>query len=303
MIAVHDRTCKLTGWESMPGAVSMAQWTCSRLSGKTVMTYWGKVVGTLAGLATGRPWMALVGIILGHQFDRGFADKFKKFGEGSSGSRLEQIAPDFLKVLFQAMGHIAKADGRVTEDEIRAARALMHRLGLGPADARRAMAWFEEGKDPAYPVRARVRELRGGSARKADNRSLFLRLLMEVALSNATIHHRERMILWVICKELDIGRVELAQLEAMLRAQRGFRHSAAGDADVKRVTAAYETLGVEKSSSNDDIKKAYRRLMNKTHPDKLAPDNPDASALAEAERRTREVRSAYEMLKVRRSIR
>ncbi len=89
----------------------------------------------------------------------------------------------------------------------------------------------------------------------------------------------------------------------MLRAQRGFRHSEAGDADAQRVTAAYETLGVEKSSSNDDIKKAYRRLMNKIHPDKLASENPDAGAVAEAERRTREVRSAYEMLKVRRSIR
>ncbi len=159
------------------------------------MTYWGKVVGALAGLATGRPWMALIGIVLGHQFDRGFADKFKKFGRGGSGGRLEQIAPDFVKVLFHAMGHIAKADGRVSEGEIRAARALMHRLGLGPADARRAMTWFEEGKDPAYPIRIRVRELRAGGARKAENRALFLRLLMEVALSNAAIHNRERMIL------------------------------------------------------------------------------------------------------------
>jgi DnaJ-domain-containing protein 1 len=43
--------------------------------------------------------------------------------------------------------------------------------------------------------------------------------------------------------------------------------------------------------------------MNRNHPDKLASENPDAAAIAEAERRTREVRSAYEMLKSRRSIR
>ena len=71
---------------------------------------------------------------------------------------------------------------------------------------------------------------------------------MEIALCNASIHHRERVILWTVCTEFDIGRVELAQLEAMLRAQRGFQRSAAGDADAKRVRAAYETLGVEKSS-------------------------------------------------------
>ena len=43
--------------------------------------------------------------------------------------------------------------------------------------------------------------------------------------------------------------------------------------------------------------------MNKNHPDKLSGDNPDKAAISEAERRTREVRSAYEMLKARRSIR
>jgi DnaJ-class molecular chaperone len=43
--------------------------------------------------------------------------------------------------------------------------------------------------------------------------------------------------------------------------------------------------------------------MNKNHPDKLAPSRPDSAAVAEAERRTREVRSAYELLKARRNIR
>lgn len=110
-------------------------------------------------------------------------------------------------------------------------------------------------------------------------------------------------MLWTICTELGIGRVEFAQLEAMLRAQRGFRRSAAGDVDARRVSEAYVTLGVDKSSTNDEIKKSYRRLMNKNHPDKLSGSNPDEAAVNEAERRTKEVRGAYEMLKTRRHIR
>ena len=48
------------------------------------MTYWGKVVGAVAGLATGRVWMGLVGLILGHQFDRGFAQRFASHGDGTA---------------------------------------------------------------------------------------------------------------------------------------------------------------------------------------------------------------------------
>jgi DnaJ like chaperone protein len=247
--------------------------------------------------------MALIGLLLGHQFDRGFANRFMRFGPDVSASRLEHLPQPYLRALFEIMGHLAKADGRVTEHEIRAARVLMHRLGLGPQEIRRAINWFERGKEASYPLVSTLQTLRGQSARSADMRGLFVRLLMEVALSKSSLRQTERAMIWTVCRELDIGRVELAQLEAMLRAQRGFRKSAAGAADSKRVNDAYSALGVDRSSTNDEIKKAYRRLMNKNHPDKIVSANPDAAVLAEAERRTREVRGAYDLLKARRSIR
>ena len=126
---------------------------------------------------------------------------------------------------------------------------------------------------------------------------------MEVSLSKASLHQSERTILWKICTELDIGRVELAQLGAMLRAQRSFRQSPAGNADAARVSEAYKTLGVDRSSTNAEIKKAYRRLMSKNHPDKIAGSNPLPAQVAAAEKSTRNIRVAYEMLKARRSIR
>jgi len=267
------------------------------------MPYWGKIIGTLGGLATGRVWMGLIGLLLGHQFDRGFADRFSRLGPTVSAARLQRLPESFLRALFQTMGHLAKVDGRVTEDEIRAARMLMHRLGLGPSGIQDAISWFESGKAPTYALLPAIRALRSDGARRADMRGLFVRLLMEVALSKSTLHHTERALIWTVCKELDISRVEVAQLEAMLRAQRGFRNSSAGAADSRRVSNAYIALGVDKSSTNDEIKKAYRRLMNKNHPDKLAPSQPDSAAVAEAERRTREVRSAYELLRARRNIR
>jgi DnaJ like chaperone protein len=267
------------------------------------MPYLGKIIGTMIGLATGKPWIALIGLVLGHQFDKGFAERFSYVGRDNFDPRLDRLPESFVKALFQTMGHLAKADGRVTEDEIRATRALMHRLGLGPSKIRQAIEWFDGGKQEHFSLVSTLRQLRQQSARRVEMRGLFVRLLMEVSLSKDRLHKRERALYWTVCTELGIGRVELAQLEAMIRAQRGFRRSPQGNADAARVRGAYQALGIGESSSNAEIKKAYRRLMNKNHPDKLASQNPDAAAIAEAERRTREIRGAYEMLKARRSIR
>ncbi|MEX2122581.1 MAG: co-chaperone DjlA [Woeseia sp.] len=264
--------------------------------------YWGKIAGVAAGLATGRLWLALIGLILGHQFDRGYAHRFAR-PRAETKERTEHLPADFVRSLFRTMGFLAKADGRVSEAEIRAARVLMHRLGLGPSEIKKSIDWFEEGKQPSFPLHDTLRRLRRDTTRHTELRTAFVRLLLEVALSKKSLHRRERAAIWTICSELDIGRVELAQLEAMLRAQSGFRRSAAGGADADRVTSAYEVLGVHRSSTNDEIKRAYRRLMNKNHPDKLAAAAGDAALASEASKRTREIRGAYEMLKARRSIR
>lgn len=263
--------------------------------------YWGKIIGTLAGLATLKPWFALLGLFLGHQVDRFLVAQFQSFDRHSSPTG--RLPEDYLRPLFQTMGHLAKIDGRVSEQEIRAARSVMHRLGLGPAQVRNAIGWFDDGKQAAFPLVQTVRQLRRAAARRAELRLMFVRLLLEVVLAKERMHQKERAVIWTVCTELDIGRVELAQLEAMIRAQKGFRHSPAGDADTQRVKQAYRTLGVAESATNDEVKKAYRRAMNKSHPDKIASNNPDDAVVAEAHKRTREVRGAYEMLKARRSIR
>ena len=53
----------------------------------------------------------------------------------------------------------------------------------------------------------------------------------------------------------------------------------------------YEVLGVDKNATDDDIKKAYRRLARKYHPD-LNRDDPKA-----AEVKMREINEAYDALK------
>lgn len=268
--------------------------------------YWGKIIGVLAGLAipgtiVSKIALAVLGYILGDQFDRGFARRFDAFTR--EGDDIGRLNDSFVRALFMTMGHLAKVDGRVSADEIRAARGVMHRLGLGPAQVRHAIDWFSAGKQPGFPLVQTIRELRRVGARNPSHRVLFVRLLLEVVLAKDALHKKERALIWQVCTELGIGRVEFAQLEAMIRAQKGFRRSPAGDADAARVRNAYKALGLQSEASNTEIKTAYRRLMNKNHPDKLSGSNPEEHVLAEAQIRTREIRSAYELLKARREIR
>jgi len=265
------------------------------------LLYWGKIIGTLAGIATLKPWFVVLGLFLGHQFDRGFVSRYRSFER--QGAPVGRLPDEYVQPLFQTMGHLAKTDGRVSQAEIRAARGIMHRLGLGPAQVRKAIDWFEDGKRASFPVQQTVRHVRRVAARRVELRLLFVRLVLEVVLAKDRMRQNERALIWEICTEFDIGRVELAQLEAMIRAQKGFKRSPAGNADAQRVQKAYATLGVDQSATNDEVVKAYRRAINKSHPDKIASNNPDKAAIAAAEKRTREVRSAYEMLKSRRSIR
>ncbi|MEM7432017.1 MAG: co-chaperone DjlA [Pseudomonadota bacterium] len=268
--------------------------------------YWGKIIGLGVGLLSRNVWIAMAAVLVGHQFDRGFADRYREFRRDygrTFNRRVGKLPEPYLRALFQLMGHLAKVDGRVSEAEIRAARSVMHRMELKPAQVRNAIRWFEDGKRIDFPVQQTAKTAVQSAARRAELRPLFLRLLLDVALAKPKLDRRERDLLWLIAQVLEIGRVEFAQLEAMIRAQKGFRDSPAGNADADRVREAYATLGVDSNASNAEIKTAYRRLMSQHHPDKLAGSDPDETTLATAEQRTRDVRRAYELLKARRSMR
>jgi len=271
-----------------------------RFSGAELRVYWGKVIGTLAGLATMKPVFALVGLALGHQFDRGFmARERSATDEMLRASRLPQ---GYLQILFETMGHVAKADGRVSESEIHAARSVMHKLGLKPALVRSAINWFAEGKARGYPLDSKLDELKKRYARRDSLRRLFVRLLLEVSISKSPVSSRERALIWRACERLDVGRVELAQMEATLRAGTGQQSASNGERS-SDAREAYETLGLSPGASNDEVKTAYRRLMNRYHPDKVGANTTDQRELDEALGKTREIRAAFETLKALRSMR
>lgn len=256
------------------------------------MQWFGKAIGAALGIAVAGPWGGLFGALLGHQFDQGLG--------GPLAGRAPRARDAFFTTTFEVMGHLAKVDGRVTEQEIQIARRIMHAMQLGPEQVRLAIDRFTAGKRTDYPLHQRLEDLVATFGPRRELARAFVEIQVQAAVGAGDIAQSKRELLWLIARSLGFSRVELAQIEAMLRARQHGPGPAASRLDL---TDAYRTLGIEVGASDKDIKTAYRRLMNQHHPDKLVSKGLPESMMNVAEERTQQIRAAYERIKADRGFR
>jgi DnaJ like chaperone protein len=269
---------------------------------KDTMGWYGKLIGAVLGAIIGRGLLgAIVGFLIGHQFDR------KSEGARRSGSRgvpSRDFQLLFFRGTFLVMGHVAKADGRVTEQEIDAARATMRRFSLGEADVRRAIELFNEGKAPDFPLEDVLDELQAASVGREDLRRLFVQIQLEAALQAGGLSAPARAVFARICSALGISAMEFAALEAMLRMHAG-RPGGGASAErpaADRLADAYQALGVRPDAADAELTLAYRRLMSQNHPDKLVANGLPQSMIEAAHERTRQILEAYEIIRKHRGM-
>ncbi len=264
------------------------------------MGWYGKLFGALIGAIVGRGWLgALIGFLIGHQLDRQAATG--RLG----GTDPHVLSAAFFRATFQVMGQVAKSDGRVSEQEIEAARATMRRFSLGDAEVRRAIAFFTEGKRADFALRETLEELRRLIGRRGDLRRMFLQIQLEAALQGNGLTPAARPVFHEICQALGVSALEFASLEAMLRMRAQAGAAAEGQspgAAAARIADAYRVLGVASAASDAELTRAYRRLMSRNHPDKLVANGLPESMVAAAHERTKQVLAAYELLKRHRGM-
>ncbi len=264
------------------------------------MGWYGKLIGAVLGGIIGRGLFgAIVGLLIGHQFDRRARDEGSRI---SSDPRSLSLA--FFRATFQAMGHVAKADGRVTEQEIDAARAAMRRFSLSDADVRRAIELFTEGKRPDFPLEDILRNLRAAAAGREDLTRLFVQIQLEAALLGGGLNPASRNVFARMCDALGISAMEFAALEAMLRMQGrpGPGTSRPSQSASGQLSDAYQVLGVRSDASDAEVTLAYRRLMSRNHPDKLVANGLPQSMIEAAHERTRRILEAYEVVRSHRGM-
>jgi DnaJ like chaperone protein len=253
--------------------------------------WYGKAIGAALGMALGSYPGAMLGALLGHQFDQGLGDALP----GTAGRAQQR----FFEVTFEVMGHIAKIDGRVSEEEIRIARRIMHAMHLNAAQVRQAIGHFTTGKRSDYPLRQRLSDLAADVGNRPELARAFVEIQVQAAVGAGEIAQSKRELLWQIAQTFGLNRVELAQIEAMLRARDTGPGPAGKSLDLG---SAYRTLGLEPDASDGEIKTAYRRLMNQHHPDKLVSRGLPESMMAVAEERTQQIRAAYDRIKEERGF-
>lgn len=262
------------------------------------MPQWtGKVVGGLLGLATLGPLGAAIGLLVGHHFDS--SAETERLG----GPRLDPAAIGelFFRTTFQVMGHIAKADGRVSEREIEAAREVMAELRLDPAQVRAAIVHFTAGKQPQFLLDAAVDALARACRGRPDLTRIFVEIQMRAALAGSDLGPAARARMQRIATRLGVSFLELAQIEAVLRIRRGsFARAAARDSAAEQLAQAYRVLEVEPGVSDEELARAYRRQLSRHHPDKLKANGLPDSMVEHAKQRTQQIIEAYELARERR---
>lgn len=261
------------------------------------MGWWCVIIGAVLGWAVAREWGALMGAILGLAFA---SRSVRIHMVGGNSVHAQQV---FFRTTFQVMGHISKADGRVSENEIRAARAVMAQMNLSAEQQRAAMEFFNQGKQPDFPLDAAVTEFRQVCGGYPGLVSMFLQIQMAAALADGIMHPAEQAVFNRICALLGIPPIVLRQYEEFARARTGYSGGESpAQAHTDRLAAAYQTLGVTTSATNEEVKRAYRRLMKENHPDRLVAKGLPPEMVALAQEKAKQINLAYEALRAARGM-
>ena len=264
------------------------------------MSWWGKVIGGAFGFMLGGPLGALFGAAVGHHFDKGLQRGAinRMFGEAGEQERVQAA---FFTALFSVMGHVAKADGRVSQDEIAMARSIMQQMALDEAQTQVAIDLFNQGKQPDFDLDGVIEQFRHEAHRRTTLLQMFLEILLHAAYADGVMQADEQRVLRRISEHLGFSLQQFQQLEAMVRAQQAFHpggdryRPARPRADL--LAEAYAVLGISASASDEEVKKAYRRLMNQHHPDKLVAKGMPEEMIKLATEKTQEIKAAYETIK------
>ncbi len=259
-----------------------------------------KILGMIIGFFSYGFFGLLLGLYIGYLVDRRLSKHYARWMLKALHKHLQKTQRTFFEATFQVMGHVAKADGRITEEEIRVARQVMAQMQLSEEATREAMMLFNKGKSAEFDLEVVLAPLRLIGQRQRNLMQMFIEIQLRAALADGEIAPEEHRVINSIGHILGFSGDDIARLEAMMRAERHNQRQPGKQG--MALTDAYEILDIKDDATDAEVKKAYRKLMNQHHPDKLAAKGLPPEMMKMAEDKSHEIRTAYERVREQRGF-
>jgi DnaJ like chaperone protein len=244
------------------------------------MSIWGKVVGGVAGFALGGPLGAILGAGMGHAVDR---TTTRRTGPGPASLHARQSAFTVAVVVLGAK--MAKADGKVTPDEIAAFKKVFH---IPAGEMKDVARLFNEARKEAQgfePYAAQVGQMFAHDPAVLEE---LLAGLFYIANADGVMHPNELEFLGKVAKEFGFDTTRFERVRA----------SCLGP----DLADPYEVLGQSRSASDADLKAAYRNLIRENHPDTLIAKGVPEEMIEIATEKMANINDAYDRIRKERSL-
>lgn len=249
------------------------------------MSWLGKIIGGLAGALMLGPIGLLFGFFIGHQFDKGLNQNFQ-FGTNTINAQ-----KSFFEATFSMMGYIAKADGRVSENEIKIAESIMDSFRLNSEMRELARQYFRTGKEPNFDWRSTLQNLQ----QACHGYNALLQMFVDIQYQTASIDGltpEKQRIIDIICE----------YLHCQPFANAHYQHYQQAKPHQTTKTDPYTVLDIKHDASDKEVKRAYRKLMSQNHPDKLVSQGLPEEMMKLATEKTQAIQAAYEAIRSEREF-
>lgn len=195
----------------------------------------------------------------------------------------------FMVALISLAAKVAKADGRVTPQEVTAFDQFLKNDLRMPASERRVAARiFNQARDSQVPASEFARQLSSIMAGQRQRLRDLVTILLKIAWADGQLSYEEESIIRSIAGDLGLSPREYDECKALF--SRG------------NLQAAYAVLEVKPTASNEEVKKSYRRLAREYHPDKLAAKGLPEDFMKFANEKLQAINEAYDLIRQKRGF-
>jgi len=241
------------------------------------MGQFGKWIGGGLGFVMGGPLGAVLGFLVGSMVDNTTVQTSRYVTPGQSTAQ-----GDFGMSLLVLVAAMMKADGKVVKSELDFVKQFFVRQ-FGQASAREALLMLKDILNKDIPVRDVCNQISHNM--DYSSRLQLIHLLFNISIADGDINASEIQAVEMMSGYLGIATSDYVSIRNMF---------------VPETDSSYKILEIERTATDEDVKKAYRRMAMKYHPDKV-------SHLGEEFRKTadekfKKVNEAYEKIKKERNI-